>query len=159
MNKTSLWVLMLYHIIYNKYLRERVEKEASLCHYNSMNVLSMHALIGAYKPEGHEWVDELREVISANVDYACGYISSHFEGVSAAKPEGTYMVFMDCREWLEKHGKTLAELVKMGHDVGVAWQNGTAHGGTEHIRLNLALPLSRVREAFARMDKYVFNAE
>ena len=124
-----------------------------------MNVLSMHALIGAYKPEGHEWVDELREVISANVDYACGYISSHFEGVSAAKPEGTYMVFMDCREWLEKHGKTLAELVKMGHDVGVAWQNGTAHGGTEHIRLNLALPLSRVREAFARMDKYVFNAE
>ena len=148
-----------YHIIYNKYLRERVEKEASLCHYNSMNVLSMHALIGAYKPEGHEWVDELREVISANVDYACGYISSHFEGVSAAKPEGTYMVFMDCREWLEKHGKTLAELVKMGHDVGVAWQNGTAHGGTEHIRLNLALPLSRVREAFARMDKYVFNAE
>ena len=25
------------------------------------------------------------------------------------------------------------------------------------LRVNLALPLSRVKEAFARMDKYVFN--
>ena len=32
-------------------------------------------------------------------------------------------------------------------------------GGDEHIRLNLALPLSRVKEAFDRMNKYVFNAK
>ena len=38
-----------YHIIYNPVLRDRVEKEASLSHYNSMNVLSMHALLGAYR--------------------------------------------------------------------------------------------------------------
>ncbi len=36
-----------------------------------MNVLSMYALIGAYKDEGHEWVDELKQVLSANVKYAC----------------------------------------------------------------------------------------
>jgi cystathionine beta-lyase len=136
-----------------------VKKEASLSHYNSTNVLSMHALIGAYKPEGHEWVDELCRVITENVNYACEYINAHFEGVKVSNPQGTYMVFMDCREWMEKHGKTLEELVKMGHDVGVAWQNGTAHGGTHHIRLNLALPLARVKEAFDRMDKYVFSAE
>ena len=40
-----------YHIIYNTWLRERVLKESSLSHYNAMNVLSMHALVGAYKPE------------------------------------------------------------------------------------------------------------
>ena len=57
-----------YSIIYNKWLRERVEKEASLCHYNSMNLLSMYALIGAYKDEGHEWTDELCQVIAGNVD-------------------------------------------------------------------------------------------
>ncbi len=148
-----------YHIIYNKRLHDRVKKEASLCHYNSMNVLSMHALIGAYKEEGHEWVDELNTVLSANVQYACDYINEHFTGVSAAKPQGTYMVFMDCGEWLDAHGKTLDELLKMGHDVGVAWQDGRQHGGSRHIRLNLALPLSRVKEAFRRMDKYVFNKE
>ena len=56
-----------YHIIYNKRLKDRVLKESSLCHYNSMNVLSMHALMGAYTPEGQEWVGELREVIGENV--------------------------------------------------------------------------------------------
>lgn len=146
-----------YHIIYNKHLRERIEKESSLSHYNSMNVLSMHALIGAYKPEGYEWVDELCEVLTENVRYACDYINGHFTGVSAAMPEGTYMVFMDCTEWLEAHKMTLDELLRLGWDVGVAWQDGRQHGGKMHIRLNLALPLSRVKEAFDRMDKYVFN--
>ena len=46
-----------------------------------MNVLSMHALIGAYKEEGHEWVNELCEVLSNNVNYACDYIAEHFEGL------------------------------------------------------------------------------
>ena len=44
-----------YHIVYNNWLRDRLEKESSLCHYNSMNVMSMYALLGAYEPEGYEW--------------------------------------------------------------------------------------------------------
>lgn len=94
-----------YHIIYNDWIRERVAKESSLSHYNQMNVLSMHALIGAYKPEGYEWVDEL---------------------------------------------------LKAGWDVGVAWQDGRMFHGACSIRMNLALPSSRVQEAFNRLDKYVF---
>lgn len=146
-----------YHIIYNKRLRDRVNKESSLSHYNNMNVLSMYALIGAYTEEGIEWLEELRETLSGNVDYAYRYVCEHFEGVTLAKPQGTYMLFIDCREWMEKHGKTLDELLKMGWDVGVAWQDGRHHGGTTHIRINLALPLSRVKEAFDRLDRYVFH--
>jgi len=146
-----------YHIIYSKYLRDRVEKESSLSHYNSMNLLSMYALIGAYKDEGYQWVDELCRTLCKNVDYACDFIMRRFDGVSAARPQGTYMVFMDCSQWLEKQGMTIDELLKAGWDVGVAWQDGRQHGGTNHIRLNLALPFSRVAEAFDRMDRYVFN--
>ena len=83
-----------YHIIYNPWIRERVEKESSLSHYNSMNVLSMHALLGAYRPEGYEWVDELRQVLTENVNYACNYIKEHFEGVEVSRPEGTYMLLL-----------------------------------------------------------------
>ena len=50
-----------YHIVYDPWWRDRIAKESSLCHYNSMNVLSMHALIGAYRPEGYVWADELCE--------------------------------------------------------------------------------------------------
>ncbi len=146
-----------YHIIYNKHLRDRINKESSLSHYNSMNVLSMYALIGAYSDEGKAWADELCSVLSRNIDFACDYINSRFNGVAVSKPQGTYMVFMDCSEWLKANKLTLDELLKLGWDVGVAWQDGRQHGGSEHIRLNLALPFSRVEEAFFRMDKYVFN--
>ena len=147
-----------YHIIYNSWLRERCDKESSLSHYNSMNVMSMHALLGAYQPEGYEWVDELRQVITGNVDFACGYIGEHFDGVKLSRPQGTYMLFLDCGEWCEKHGKTIDELLAAGWDVGVMWQDGRPFHGAHHIRVNLALPLSRVQEAMRRLDAYVFNA-
>lgn len=147
-----------YHIIYNKYIRDRIDKESSLCHYNSMNVLSMHALIGAYSEEGSQWVDELRQVIEENVTYAVTYIREHFKGVKVSKPQGTYMLFLDCQKWCEEHGQTIDELQKAGFAVGVIWQDGRKFHGPCAIRMNLALPLSRVKEAFERLDKYVFNA-
>ena len=148
-----------YHIIYNKAIKDRVDKESSLSHYNSMNVMSMHALLGAYQPEGYEWVEALRQVITGNVNWACDFIAEHFEGVTVSKPQGTYMLFLACAEWLEKHGKTMDELLSAGWDVGVVWQDGRAFHGQTHIRMNLALPLSRVQEAFRRLDQYVFHAE
>ena len=147
-----------YSIIYNQWLKDRIDKEISLSHTNAMNVLSMYALIGGYKPEGYEWVDELRQVLTGNVDWACDYIAAHFEGVRVSKPQGTYMLFVDCTEWCQKHGKTIGEVQKACYDVGVVIQDGRQFHGPCHIRMNLALPLSRVQEAFHRLDKYVFNA-
>lgn len=146
-----------YHIIYDPWLRERVEREASLSHYNEMNVLSMHALIGAYRPEGHVWTDELCRTITENVDFACGYIGERFKGVEVSRPQGTYMLFADCSGWCAEHGKTIGQVEKAAWDVGVAVQDGRMFHGPCHLRVNLALPLSRVREAFDRLDRYVFG--
>ncbi|MDO5134292.1 MAG: aminotransferase class I/II-fold pyridoxal phosphate-dependent enzyme [Eubacteriales bacterium] len=147
-----------YHIIYNRTLRERIRKESSLCHYNEMNVLSMHALLGAYTPGGMEWVDELCAVLDGNVRYAAAYIREHFDGVSLADPEGTYMLFADCTGWCEKHGKSLRELEQLCWRAGVALQDGKMFHGPCHLRINLALPRARVQEAMERLDRYVFNA-
>ena len=145
-----------YHIIYDPYVRDRVNACAAKSHYNSMNVLSMYALIGAYQPEGYEWVDELCQVLGGNVDYACDFIARNFEGVRVSKPQGTYMLFLDCSGWCAAHGKTLDELLQAGWDVGVIWQDGRPFHGPCAIRMNLALPLSRVQEAFDRLKRYVF---
>ena len=147
-----------YHIIYNPLLLDRCNRAAILPGYNNMNVLSMHALMGAYSPDGAQWADELCQTIAENVDFACEYIEKHFDGVSVCKPQGTYMLFINCEKWLASHGKTMDELLKLGWDVGVVWQDGRAFHGATHIRMNLALPLSRVEEAFRRLDEYVFNA-
>ena len=50
------------------------------------------------------------------------------------------------------------DVLKSCWDVGVAVQDGRQFHGSCHIRMNLALPLTRVQEAFDRMDRYVFNA-
>lgn len=146
-----------YHIIYNDKLRENVEKESRRPHYNEMNLLSMYALIGAYSEDGAEWLGELREVLSENAEYACDYIRKHFPGIETTKPEGTYMLFLDCEQWCKRSGKDLDALLKAGWDVGVAWQDGRPFHGQYAIRVNLALPVSRVKEAFERLRTYVFG--
>ncbi len=147
-----------YHVIYDDYLRDRVTSQASKSHYNSMNVLSMHALVGAYSPEGRVWVDELNRTIADNVAWACDYVDAHFEGVQVSRPQGTYMLFLDCTDWCAAHGRDIEWVERAGWRVGVGWQDGRAFHGPCHVRMNLALPLSRVQEAFRRLDKHVFNA-
>lgn len=146
-----------YHIIYNDWLRDRVRAAGSKPHYNSMNVLSMHALIAAYSEAGNQWVDELCAVLSENVRYACEHIAAKYPGVQVAHPQGTYMLFLDCSGWCQAHGCTVEDVLRAGWDVGVAWQDGRPFHGPCAIRMNLALPLDRVQEAFARLDKYVFS--
>lgn len=145
-----------YRIVYNTYLRDRLKKEASLSHYNSMNVLSMYALLGAYEPEGYEWVKELCQVLTDNVNYAFSYITENFEGVTLSKPEGTYMLFLDCTKWCEKNGKTIDDVLRAGVEAGVIWQDGRPFFGECSIRMNLALPKSLLEEAMDRLKKYVF---
>ncbi|MCD7752143.1 MAG: aminotransferase class I/II-fold pyridoxal phosphate-dependent enzyme [Lachnospiraceae bacterium] len=147
-----------YHIIYNPYLRDRVVKQSQLSHYNSMNVLSMYALMGAYSPEGREWVDELDQVLTQNVNYGCDYIAKHFEGVKVSRPQGTYMLYLDCGDWCRAHHTDIDTLLKEGVRVGVIWQDGVAFKKPDTIRMNLAVPFSMLTDAFDRLDRYVFNA-
>ena len=145
-----------YHIIYNKLLRERMEKESSLPHYNEMNVLSMHALIGAYTQGGRQWLRELREVLAGNIDYVCDFLKKSVPGVSCTRPQGTYMLFLDCTEYCRAHDISMDELLKRGWNAGVGWQDGRPFHGAHHIRLNLALPHALVEEACRRMQKDIF---
>ena len=78
--------------------------------------------------------------------------------MSVFRPQGTYMLFLDCTEWCEKSGRSIDELLRAGHRVGVCWQDGRAFHGPCHIRVNLALPLARVQEAFGRLEEHVFCA-
>ena len=145
-----------YHIIYNKYLRDRVVRQSAMTHYNDLNVLSVRALTGAFCREGEEWTEEMISVIDENIGYACKFISENFPGVSFMRPQGTYMLFLDCGEFCRARGITITELQHRGIRCGVIWQNGEAFIYPNSIRMNLALPKSRLIEAMDRLKKYVF---
>ena len=145
-----------YHIVYNKYLRDRVVTQSRLSHYNDCNVLSVHALMGAFSPEGEEWTDEMIAVVDDNLGYACDFINAHFPGVKVMRPQGTYMLFLDCGDWCRQHGVSIQELQARGVRCGVIWQNGEAFFHPDSIRMNFALPHSLAVEAMDRLEKYVF---
>ena len=145
-----------YHIIPDPWLRDRVTRQGDLSHYNSCNVLSLHALLGAYSDEGAQWLDELRPVLADNIRYACDFIAAHFPGVQVMQPQGTYMLFLDCTAWLQEHHMTLRELEERGARAGVVWQDGAAFAWPDSIRMNLALPHSRLVEAMERLRVHAF---
>ena len=145
-----------YHIIYNKYLRERVLRQSRLSHYNDPNVLSVHALIGGFSPEGEAWAEEMIQVVKGNLDYACGFIRDNFPGVKVMRPQGTYMLFLDCGDFCRSRGISISQLQERGVRRGVIWQNGEDFMFPDSIRMNFALPRSLAEEAMERLKKYVF---
>lgn len=52
---------------------------------------------------------------------------------------------------------TIDQVERRCWDVGVAVQDGRMFHGSCHLRMNLALPRSRVEEALGRMEQYVFT--
>ena len=66
------------------------------------------------------------------------------------------MLFLDCTKYCEKHNVDIDTIIKRGWDCGVCWQDGRMFLAENAIRVNLALPLSKVEEAFDRLSEYVF---
>ena len=144
-----------YRVVYNKFLKDGTDKAS----HGGIHVLSMHALMGAYSEAGMRWVDELNQVLTQNVNYVCDYVNEKFDGVSVSRGQGTYMLYLDCSEWVKAHPDCdMDELLRRGYRKGVIWQDGRGFKLDNTIRLNVALPFELVKQAMDRLDKYVFNA-
>ena len=96
------------------------------------------------------------ETVSRNINYACDFIRDNFPGVEVMRPQGTYMLYLDCAQWCKEHGIDIHALQSRGVRCGVIWQDGEAFLRKNTIRMNLALPHARLVEAFERLKKYVF---
>lgn len=144
-----------YHIIYDPLLRDRITRQGALSHYNACNVLSMHALVGAYSPEGEDWTEQMCRAVDENQAMAEEFFSG-ISGVRFMRAQGTYMLFLDCGDWCRERGVSISELLLRGVRKGVIWQNGEAFFWPDSIRMNLALPAAKLREALDRLGNYVF---
>lgn len=143
------------HIVYNEAVREQLRVYEARGHYNDMNVLSMHALTGAYTPEGRAWMEQLKRVLEANIELACSFFKNEVRGGSLHRPEETYMIVPDFAEWCRAHGKTQDGLLRAGVKVGVLWRNGRQFHIPCGIRMALGLPTGKLEEALYRLKQYV----
>ena len=71
-------------------------------HRADLNTLGVIANQGAYSPEGEEWLNQVVEYIDGNTSFAADFINTKLPGVKTAKPQGTYLMWLDFTELAEQ---------------------------------------------------------
>ncbi len=71
-------------------------------HRADINTLGVIANQGAYAPEGEEWLNQCVEYIDGNTSFAADFINAKLPGVKTAKPQGTYLMWLDFTELADK---------------------------------------------------------
>jgi cystathionine beta-lyase len=107
----------------------------------------------AYR-EGAPWLAQVLAYIEDNLDCLQEFVDNHIPGIRTLRPEGTYLVWLDCRELgLDKWTlKTLMmDKARIFPDEGFIF--GPEGEGFE--RLNIACPRSILKDALARIKKAV----
>ncbi len=139
-------------IIQNPELRQRFQAaRQSLVPW--VNLMGLTAMQAAYR-DGQAWLDELLVYLEANRDFVDDFVRSELPGLSMAKPEGTYLAWIDCR------GANLENPYEFFLDKAkVALSNGTIYGtgGQGFVRLNFGCPRATLEEALKRMKKALTN--
>lgn len=99
-----------------------------------------------------EYVDELVKYLNDNLDHALKRIGEECPGISAHRPEGTYLLWLDCQGM----NMTNVELEKFFLEKAkVGLNNGSdfGPGGEGHMRLNFACPRSLLDEGLDRIAR------
>lgn len=113
-----------------------------------VNLLGQVAMLAAYR-DGQEWCEQLLVYLESNRDILYDYVQQELPGIEMAKPEGTYLAWLDCRE-SRITGNPCEFFLKKGR---VALMDGAAFGkgGEGFVRLNFGCPQSMLLEGLERM--------
>ncbi len=117
------------------------------------NIFGIEALEAAYN-YGEQWLDEVIEYLKGNLDFLTQYISKNIPKLKIIKPEGTYLVWVDCRE-LGMDSKELHNYFL--NKAGVWFDEGYifGRGGDGYERINIACSRKLLEEALKRMEAAV----
>jgi len=119
------------------------------------NVFGLVALEAAYR-DGEEWLEQLLSYLNENLKFLMKYFKERIPKIKVIKPEGTYLVWLDCRQ-LGFNAKDLNNF--MIKKARVALDNGYWFGaeGKGFMRINIACPRSFLEECLKRIERAVNN--
>jgi len=135
-------------VVQNPELRQRLQK-ASEGMGGWVNLMGLVAGQAAYQ-HGQEWLGSLMTYLQGNRDFLFDFVNQRLPGVRMAKPEGTYLGWLDCRE-AGIDGNPYEYFLQKAR---VAVNDGKAFGsgGEGFVRLNFGCPRSMLEEALLRME-------
>jgi len=140
-------------VIPNADLRKRFHDEVAACGLTLSNIFGLAAAEAAYR-HGKPWLEALLKYLEGNLDYLTDYIVSNIPGIKVVRPQGTYLVWLDCRD-LPISGERARNF--MLAEAGVGLEEGTIFGAKEigFWRMNFACPRSILKQAMERIETAV----
>ncbi len=129
-------------------VREKLTANAVSHGQMELSSFAAVALNAAYN-EGGPWLDELLEVISANMDYVIQTLPAAVPGLKIQKPQGTYLLWIDYRDTGLCEEDMMDKLLSIGK---LALEPGTKYGesGRGFLRMNVATPMTTIKDGVQR---------
>jgi cysteine-S-conjugate beta-lyase len=129
--------------------RAALRQAFGLLHVSAANPFSIAAAEAAYR-HGAPWLDALTAYLDASRAFVLDFIEREIPGIRVVPPEGTYLLWLDCRG-LGLDDAALAQLLVHRAQVGLSPGKDFGSGGSGFMRLNLGAPRTLIREALGRI--------
>jgi cysteine-S-conjugate beta-lyase len=126
-----------------------------MMHISASNPFSIAAFEAAYR-DGGAWLDALVVYLRETRDFVAGYLAAHVPEIRLLEPEGTYLLWLDCRALKVDLGMDDAQLRRFFvQEAGVGMSPGTLFGdtGTGFMRMNIGAPRHVIRTALEKIWK------
>ena len=137
----------------NVQIRKAFLKQMPAVGYSQLNMIGLHACKAAYET-GREWLEELKVYLKGNLDFVREYLEQNLPQIKLIEPEGTYLIWLDCRALGLPEAK-LEHLIV--HEAKLWLDSGAIFGkdGEGFERINIACPRAVLEEACKRLCRAV----
>jgi len=140
-------------IISNKSLKAAFDETLHTIHVGLGNSFGIAATEAAYNC-GDQWLSELLDYISANIDFVENYLKKYIPQIKMVRPEGTYLIWLDCRD-LNLSDDELNRFFIEKADLGLNEGRTFGTGGNGFMRMNVACPKSIIEKALLNLKKAI----
>jgi len=136
-------------VIADRKLRLAYRQAVQRAFIGAPNTFALVATAAAYR-EGEAWLDACLAYIRGNVAILRSWVDERLPQLRFAEPEGTYLVWLDCRRLGLSNAELHSFFVQRAR-IAVNFGDTFVAGGDGFVRLNLACPRAVLEEALERL--------
>lgn len=137
----------------NPELRKRFMKQIHTNGYSQLNLLGLVACKAAYA-YGESWHSQIMDYLSDNINFVRSFIHEKLPQVHLVEPEGTYLLWLDCKAFgltEQEREDIIVKKAKLWLDKGTMF----GHSGEGFERINIACPRSVLVDAMERLHRAI----